>query len=378
MDQVNSNAFQLSRQPFALDHHTMDPRSTLVIISPGFPSDEKDTTCLPAQQLFIKSLNRIFPELRIIIVALQYPYRRDRYLWFGNTVIALNGKAIPKYLRPWLWIRAYLQLEKIREQSGISGLLSFWCQETALVAKLFAVRKRITHRIWIKGQDARSNNFFVRIIRPAAEELIALSESLAEAFERNHGVKPAYIVPNGIDKSMFSHRKGKKEIDVLGAGSLIPLKQYSVFISVVRELVKIKSDLKVVLIGAGPEEQHLRTEIKKSNLAEHIVMPGEVPHQEVIACMEQAKIFLHPSAYEGYSTVCLEALSAGCHVVSFVAAEKKKIDHWHITDNTAAMVATCTALLSGTSDFTPVLVNTMDDSARKMIAIFTNRLISPD
>jgi glycosyltransferase involved in cell wall biosynthesis len=355
----------------------MDSRSTLVIISPGFPSDEKDTTCLPAQQLFVKSLNRTSPELRIIIIALQYPYRRDRYLWFGNTVIALNGKATPRYLRLWLWIRAYLQLERIHEQTGISGLLSFWCQEAALIGKLFGLRKKIRHRIWIKGQDARRNNLFVRIIRPAAEELVALSESLAETFKKNHGVRPAHIVPNGIDKSMFMQSKGKKEIDVLGAGSLIPLKQYSIFIDVVRELVKIKPDLKVVLIGAGPEERRLRAEIKQSNLTEHIVMPGVVPHQEVITCMEQAKIFLHPSGYEGYSTVCLEALSAGCHVVSFVAAEKRKIDHWHIAENTAAMTAICRALLSGGYDFTPVLVNTMDDSAKKMIGLFSRQTISP-
>lgn len=357
----------------------MDPQRTLVIISPGFPSNERDTTCLPAQQLFVRSLNKLFPELRVIIVTLQYPYRRDRYLWFGNTVVALNGKSVPRWLRPWVWINAYYQLEKIHSQTGITGLLSFWCHETALIGKLFAARKLITHRIWIKGQDARKNNFFVRMIRPAAHELVALSESLAGAFEKNHRVRPAHIVPNGVDTGMFGKRKIKKEIDVLGAGSLIPLKQYSIFINVVRMLVKVKPDLRVVLIGAGPELQRLRAAIEKNDLEEHIVMPGEVPHQEVISCMEQAKVFLHPSSYEGYSTVCLEALAAGCHVVSFVSAEKRPIEHWHIVKNEAAMTATCaTLLLSGTTEYTPVSVHTMDDSAEKMMALFNVTTKLPD
>lgn len=355
----------------------MNPQRTLVIISPGFPSDEKDTTCLPAQQLFVRSLNKLFPELRIMIIALQYPYRRDRYLWFGNMVISLNGKSIPKWLRPWVWVNAYYHLEKIHTQTGITGMLSFWCHETALVGKLFASRKRIMHKIWIKGQDARKNNFFVRVIRPAAHELVALSESLADAFEKNHQVRPAHIVPNGVDRSMYGQVKRKREIDVLGAGSLIPLKQYSIFISVVRALIRVKPDLRVVLIGAGPELQRLRAQIDKNYLGEHIVMPGEVPHQEVISCMEQAKIFLHPSTYEGYSTVCLEALAAGCHVVSFVAAEKRQIPHWHIVENEAAMKAACAELLLSETDFTPVSVHTMDDSAKKMMALFNVAALSP-
>ena len=50
-----------------------DPK-TLVILSPGFPKDEADTTCLPAHQVFIKSLNKNFPSLKIIILSFQYPF----------------------------------------------------------------------------------------------------------------------------------------------------------------------------------------------------------------------------------------------------------------------------------------------------------------
>ena len=36
-------------------------QKTLIILSPGFAKDEADTTCLPAQQVFIKALNKNFP-----------------------------------------------------------------------------------------------------------------------------------------------------------------------------------------------------------------------------------------------------------------------------------------------------------------------------
>jgi glycosyltransferase involved in cell wall biosynthesis len=89
--------------------------------------------------------------------------------------------------------------------------------------------------------------------------------------------------------------------------------------------------------------------------------------------MERAKIFLHPSSYEGYSTVCLEALFAGCHVVSFTSAQNSAIDHWHVAADTDGLIGACIDLAVHKPDYTPVLVNTMDESARRMVALFRNQ-----
>ena len=344
---------------------------TLVILSPGFAKDETDTTCLPSQQIFVKALNKNFREINIVIIALHYPYREDQYLWFGNTVISLNGKGFPKFLRPWLWIKAYYRLTKIDKQTKIAGVLSFWCHETALLGKFFASKKKIKHFIWLHGQDARSTNSFVRWINPGSENLIALSDFLADEFERNHNVRPKYIIPNGIDPTLFSTLKPEKQIDVLGVGSLIPLKQYSIFIDVVYELVKYKPTLRAALIGAGPEEKQLRSQIARLNLEPNITLVGEIPHEQVINFMLQSKILLHPSSYEGYSTVCLEALYAACHVVSFQAAENTTIHQWHIVKSKNEMIDWCKRiLLQNSVTFAPVLRNTMEDSAKAIVRLF--------
>src|ERR1700744_209444 len=105
---------------------TTKPR-TLVILTPGFPSDEGDTACLPAQQVFVKALRRNYPDLRVVLLSFEYPFRRDRYTWFGNTVIAIGG-----WKDGWgnkaKTIRAVWQeLDCLRRDSDIVGLLSFWC-----------------------------------------------------------------------------------------------------------------------------------------------------------------------------------------------------------------------------------------------------------
>ena len=113
----------------------MNPKNTLIILSPGFAASEEDTTCLPPQQVFVKALNRNFPSLQIIILAFQYPLVKKQYKWFGNDVISFNGADKRRFFRVLLWMRVHRVLKKLTRQNNIIGVLSFWCTECALVGK---------------------------------------------------------------------------------------------------------------------------------------------------------------------------------------------------------------------------------------------------
>src|SRR5690606_614928 len=203
--------------------------STLIIVSPGFPRDENDTTCLPAQQAFVKALNRVSPDMRIVIFALQYPPHEREYHWLGHLVIPFNSNKYGRLLRPALWAKVFGRLDRIDRTDG-AGILSFWYSETALIGRWYARRRKLRHLCWILGQDARRNNHYARWFRPAQHELVAMSDFLADEFYRNHGVQPSNIVPNAVDPLEFGNNSTtERRIDVLGVGSLIPLKQYNQF-----------------------------------------------------------------------------------------------------------------------------------------------------
>ena len=76
--------------------------------------------------------------------------------------------------------------------------------------------------------------------------------------------------------------------------------------------------VKAVLIGEGPERMKLQSLITALGLQSNISLTGELSHPEVLQWMQRTKIFLHPSSYEGFGVVCIEALHAGAHVISFV------------------------------------------------------------
>src|SRR5450631_4447143 len=163
--------------------------ATLVILSPGFPENEADTTCLPAQQVFVRALNKAFPYLKIIILTFNYPLARGSYQWHGNTVIAFANRDRGGRARMQSWLRVWRQLRQLKKSAHFSGLFSWWCTECALLGKWFGKVHGIPHFCWILGQDAREGNDYVKWVRPAAAELVAMSEFLAAEFHRNYGIK---------------------------------------------------------------------------------------------------------------------------------------------------------------------------------------------
>src|ERR1700743_1132586 len=111
---------------------------TLVILSPGFPSDETDTACLPAQQVFVRALNRNFPDLRVIVFSFEYPHRRDRYQWFGNTVITVGGWKDGRMNKLSTCLTVWRMLNVLRRENELVGLLSFWIGGVALWGENFS------------------------------------------------------------------------------------------------------------------------------------------------------------------------------------------------------------------------------------------------
>src|SRR3982750_1217603 len=104
-------------------------KEVLIILTPGFPADEMDTTCLPPQQVFVHSLHRLHPETEIILISFQYPYQQKEYEWHGVKVISFGGKNKGGLSRRLLWKRVHKKLRDIHQQKKITAILSFWYGE---------------------------------------------------------------------------------------------------------------------------------------------------------------------------------------------------------------------------------------------------------
>jgi glycosyltransferase involved in cell wall biosynthesis len=344
---------------------------TLVILTPGFAKDEADSTCIPMQQSFVRLLKEVYPELNITILSFQYPFFKTNYKWFGANVIPFGGRNKGGFSKLLLRRKINTALKKINNENNVTGLLSFWYGECALVGKRFADKHGLKHYCWLMGQDAKEGNKYPRLAHLKSNELIALSDFLQDEFEKNYGIKPQYIIPPGIDTKRFPPAAKEKDIDILAAGSLIPLKQFEIFVEVIAEIKKQLPGIKAMLIGDGPEKNKLQALVKKNGLQSNITLTGELPHEEVLQRMQRAKVFLHPSSYEGFGVVSIEALSAGCHVISFCKPMKQDIEHWHIVKTKEGMKQYALDVLQMPNpNHSPVIPFLMVDSVKAVVRLF--------
>lgn len=348
-------------------------RKTLIILTPGFPENEADSTCLPLQQSFIRSLKDQYPQLEIVILSFQHPYHKRRYRWFEMEVIPFSGRNKGGLTRIFLRKKIYATLKELHKTKKITGMLSFWCNECAWIGKHFGDEYGIKHFCWVLGQDAKNENKYPQKLLPKPGELVALSDFLRDEFETNHGVRPFNLVPPGIDEKQFQPIPAEKDMDILAAGSLIPLKQYDIFLQVVAEVKKQVPLVKAVLIGEGPERVRLQSLITTLGLQSNISLTGELPHPEVLQWMQRAKVFLHTSSYEGFGVVCIEGLHAAAQVISFVKPMQQDIQNWLIAGNKEDMIQkTLGVLKNSPTAYSRVTPYVIEDSVKKMMELFTS------
>ena len=203
--------------------------------------------------------------------------------------------------------------------------------------------------------------------------MVALSDFVAREFHKNHGITPYRVIPTGIDPELFDPTPVDKDIDILGAGSLIPLKNYELFLHTIHLCKKKLPGIKAVICGKGPEEKRLRELIRIFNLEENVCLAGEKEHPEVLRHMQRAKVFLHTSSYEGFGAVCIEALYAGAKVISFVEPMDRKIPDWHIVKSSREMIRKILEILHQRrkeEDAQQVLAYSMRDSVKAMMQSF--------
>ena len=304
----------------------------ILLITPGFPVDENDTTCLPMVQEFLKGFLKLHPEIEFTVVSLHYPYHTNPYLWRGINVIPLGGNNTNGFAKLMLWRKAIKKVYEINTEKQFDLVHSLWLAEATMVAIRAAKKFSIPCISTLMGQDVLPENNYLPFIDFNHIKLVALCERQAEELWKTAGRKIDYLIPWGIHDQNIDLNK-QRNIDILGVGSLIPLKNYSLFISIINRLVKIFPEIKAEIIGNGSEKEHLEELITKLKLEKNIKLTGELPHNEIMQKMQNARIFLHVSLYEGFGYVFAEALANGMYVVSNNVGAAVNSEKWIIAEN---------------------------------------------
>jgi glycosyltransferase involved in cell wall biosynthesis len=175
------------------------------------------------------------------------------------------------------------------------------------------------------GKD-RLRPLLARLFYPWADEVVAVSAGVAESLSAMAGLSPAsiHIIYNPLIPRDLEVRKqapcphpwlvaGGPPV-ILAAGRLAQQKDYPSLIHAFALLAKKRQDVRLLILGEGPEQRTLETLIDRLGLQAVVKLAGYV--ENVFACMARASVFVLPSAWEGFPSVLVEAMACGVPVVA--------------------------------------------------------------
>ena len=143
------------------------------------------------------------------------------------------------------------------------------------------------------------------------------STSKRELIERGISANKIFSSPavNVLDFENFKPKDSPKNYDLIYCGRMDENKQLDILISAVSILKDSYPELKMVFVGDGLERDHLEALTNELGLLDYVSFVGNQPNTMIPEYLNQSKIFVMSSAFEGLPVAMLEALSCGLPVV---------------------------------------------------------------
>jgi glycosyltransferase involved in cell wall biosynthesis len=132
------------------------------------------------------------------------------------------------------------------------------------------------------------------------------------------------IIFNGITKNYgheflnLSTQEAKKHLGISGwlLLSVGRLCRWKGFAAIIRSLKQLEQDIKLVIVGDGPQQEELLDLAHKENVSKRVAFAGRVSHDRLPLYLRAADSFILNSGYEGFPHIILEAMAMQCPVIA--------------------------------------------------------------
>ena len=239
-------------------------------------------------------------------------------------VVSLGGRSWVSLL---LRLRQYMRTERpqcIFAQDIRATLLALLARRLARVSSPVIMTVHATLSKRLSRYSALKRAFIregVRQIHLRVDAVVAVSHAAADdlaSLLRLPREKVQVIYNPVVTKDIFrlAHERLHTKVDfpfILSVGRLRREKGFDVLLHAF-VTVRRKRDIRLIILGDGPERQNLERLAEKLNISEYVSMPGFV--ENPFPYMVQASLFVLPSRWEGLPTALIEALCLGTPIVS--------------------------------------------------------------
>ena len=168
----------------------------------------------------------------------------------------------------------------------------------------------------------------LRVAIRRARAVTGCSQFTLDDAERRFGLARGRgrVVFNGVDmtagsshetadpRSMLAVGEGRRY--VFAVGRVVAKKGFDLLVQAFAQLAPELEDVDLVIGGAGPEQDALRTLVASLDLGDRVKFPGRLAREDVAVAMSGAAVFVMPSRVEPFGIVALEAWRAGAPLVA--------------------------------------------------------------
>lgn len=182
---------------------------------------------------------------------------------------------------------------------------------------------------WLKNRGVNSLAYLYAGIK--ADKILTVSEAIESEYVFSKYIRNKIeVIGNPVSREEVLRNlkecQNKKKYDICCVGRLTPQKNPFRFVNIVKKIAEKYPQIKVVWVGDGELKDEILVEVKRLQLQNNIEFVGfqRNPYQY----MNESKVFMLTSSWEGYGLVAFESLTLGLPtVVSNVGGLPNVVDN---------------------------------------------------
>lgn len=267
---------------------------------------------------------------RVTILALSknnfYPIPQGvEMVYLSKMSDSLSGIVKMLYMPYHAWqLRNYVKKQKVMLvqsylfRANFVNLISGLIGSTQIIQ---VVNRSVVSRFFSEGISGKINIFLMRHLYPNADMIIHISKQMKSDFNRYFfTTKNEQVIYNPYDIEFVLNQSDDRVEDftfeshkryLITVGRLIPLKRFQ---DVIEALSRLDSDIELILLGDGVEQESLENRAIELNLKNRVHFLGQV--ENPFKYIAKSDIFISSSRVEGFPNVLLESMLCRTVVIS--------------------------------------------------------------
>jgi glycosyltransferase involved in cell wall biosynthesis len=185
------------------------------------------------------------------------------------------------------------------------------------------------HGRWYPDYPRRKRIVLNRLVLQRRDRVVGVGESVRQALIDNEGISAdrVSVIYNGIDVARYQQNGSDTrwsirrelglrpdDVVVVQVARLDYLKDHLTAVRTMARVTACRGDVRLILVGDGPEQATIQQEICRCGLGEHVRLLGL--RTDVARLLAASDVFLLTSISEGIPLTVIEAMAAGLPVVS--------------------------------------------------------------